>query len=292
MQLSYAMGFLIAFLSTFVHTAKDLVSKKLTLAIDGTTSTFCSFAYALPFYLILLGVCYLFGYEVITFSTHFLLLVLLRSLSDSGAEWCKMQAIGYAEISLIAPFLALSPVFLLVFSPLITGDPLTANGVLAIVLSLGGSAFLLSKPKGTRSPEAMKGIGFGIMSSFFFSLNICFDRLAVQVASPVFSGFMMTLVATFFFLPAVVLRRDRLTSIAGAGRLLSLRGGLEVAFMVTKLSALTFLQAPYVAAVSRLSILFSIIGGRILFKEEDLKRRLIAGLLIVSGAVVAVLGKL
>ena len=70
---------------------------------------------------------------------------------------------------------------------------------------------------------------------------------------------------------------------------LLIRGALEVAFMVTKLWALVYLQAPSVAAVTRLSLLFLIVGGHFFFKEGDLVKRLLAGLLVVGGALVVII---
>jgi drug/metabolite transporter (DMT)-like permease len=61
------------------------------------------------------------------------------------------------------------------------------------------------------------------------------------------------------------------------------RGLLEVAFMVSKLYALQYLQAPYVVGVQRLSLLLSILGGSLFFKEPDVVRRLAAGILILGG---------
>jgi drug/metabolite transporter (DMT)-like permease len=64
---------------------------------------------------------------------------------------------------------------------------------------------------------------------------------------------------------------------------------LEVIFMVCKLSALEYLQALDVVGIQRLSLLFSIIGGRVFFREPDFGRRLAAGLLILAGVTVIAL---
>ena len=49
------------------------------------------------------------------------------------------------------------------------------------------------------------------------------------------------------------------------------------------LCALQWLPAPYVVGVMRLSLVLSILGGRLFFREPDGARRLTAGLLIVGG---------
>ncbi|MCB0344053.1 MAG: hypothetical protein KDD66_03005, partial [Bdellovibrionales bacterium] len=66
------------------------------------------------------------------------------------------------------------------------------------------------------------------------------------------------------------------------------RGGLEVTFMIAKLAALQFLQAPYVSGLMKSSILVSVIGGRVLFREGDFGRRMLASALIIFGCVIIV----
>ncbi len=282
------MGVLLAFFSTLLGTGKDLVSKRISFLVDGTTSTFASFFFALPFYALLLAVCYFFDFEVTILSIHFFNLVLLRSLSDAGAEWTKMQALAGGEISLIAPFISLAPLFLLLLSPLITGDPLTVYGVLAVVISVIGTLLVAARPSVRHDKAALRSIGMALLTSFFFAINTCFDRLAVQVSTPVFSGFAMTLLAALFFMPLVIFKPHRMSSLRVAAPLLFLRGAIETIFMVTKLWALVYLSAPSVAAISRLSLIFSIVGGKVFFDDKDFGRRMAGGVLIVVAALLVV----
>jgi len=281
-----AMGFLAALLSAVFSSAKDLLSKRLAFQLDGTVSTFASFWFALPFYVLLLAVLYLLGVETFEWSLFFLMLVLLRSITDTVAEWLKMYAFAYGDISMVATFFSLSPLFLLITSPLITRDPLSLSDIIAVVLVVGGSLLMVYRPAKTGWADQKKGILLATGAALFFSLNSCFDRLAVQCGTPVFSGFTMTLLSALFLAPFVVFRRDRLQALRVYRTGLLIRGGLEIAFMVCKLYALRFLQAPDVVAVQRLSLVLSIIGGRMFFKEPDFRRRLAAGLLILGGVFV------
>ncbi len=280
------MGFLAAVLSAVFSASKDLLSKRLAFQLDGTVSTFASFGFALPFYVLLLVVLYLLGVETFAWSLPFLVLVLLRSLTDTFAEWLKMYAFAHGDISVVATFFSLSPLFLLITSPLITGDPLSLPDVVAVVLVVGGSLLLVYRPTQTGWATQQKGILLASGAALFFSLNSCFDRLAVQRGTPVFSGFTMTLLSALFLTPLVVLRRDRWQALWRHQTGLWLRGGLEIAFMVCKLYALQFLPAPDVVAVQRLSLVLSMLGGRLFFKEPVFQRRLAAGILILLGVFV------
>jgi uncharacterized membrane protein len=301
------MGLIAALASAVLASAKDLVSKRLAFRLDGTASTFASFAYALPFYVLILTVLYFLEEETFALSGAFLLLVLLRSITDTLAEWLKMSAFTHGDISLVVSFFSLSPVIMLFTSPLITGDVPSFWGSAAVVIVTIGSLLLVYRPissaswngdkstsEGTENRIATnpvpgsfaaqkKAILLAICAALFFSLNSCFDRLAVQKAHPVLSGFAMTLLSAIFLLPLILGNTVRLAGLGSNWRGLWIRGFLEAAFMVCKLTALQYWQAPYVAGFQRFSLVLSIIGGRVFFKEADFGRRLAAGILILGG---------
>jgi drug/metabolite transporter (DMT)-like permease len=280
------MGLLAALLSTIFSSSKDLMSKRLAFRLDGTVSTFASFAFALPFYLLLLAALWLHGAEPFTCSLAFLTLVLLRSLTDTFAEWLKMHAFAHGDLSLVVLVLSLSPLLLLIASPLLTGDPLTLAEVASVVLVVAGSTLMVYRPSGYKGSSQKRGILLAAGAGLFFTLNSCFDRLAVERGTPVFSGFAMTLLSALFLCPLVLGRADRLGALRTHHLGFLTRGLLETAFMVCKLFALQTMHAPAMAGIQRLSLLLSIIGGRVFFKEQDFKRRLAAGCLIVAGVAV------
>jgi drug/metabolite transporter (DMT)-like permease len=277
------MGLFVALLSAIFSAAKDVVSKRLASRLDGMSSTFASFACALPFYVVLLALLYFAGAETFTLSLTFFTLVLLRSVTDTLAEGMKMHALAHGDLSIVATFFALSPLFLLFTSPLITGDRLTFVEAAAVILTVSGSLVLVYRPSHLGWARQKKGILLATGAALFFSLNSCFDRLAVKEGTPVFAGFAMTLLSALFLFPFVALDRERRAKLRAEHRSLWLRGLLEVSFMSAKLYALQTLQAPDVAAIQRLSLLLSIIGGRVFFKEQDFGRRLTAGALILGG---------
>src|SRR3989442_15567184 len=98
------MEFFAALLSAVFSSSKDLLSKRLAFRLDGTVSTFASFWFALPFYVLVLVVLYPLGVETFECSLPFLALVLLRSITDTFAEWMKMHAFAHGDVSLVATF--------------------------------------------------------------------------------------------------------------------------------------------------------------------------------------------
>lgn len=281
------MGLFAAFLSALFSATKDLVSKRLAFRLHGTVSTFASFAFALPFYLLLIAALLLWKGTAFELPEAFLLLVVLRSITDAFAEGMKMHAFNHGDISVVASFFSVSPLFLLFLSPLITGDSVSVSEAVAVVLVVLGSLALVYRPSQADWHKQRKGIGLALGAAVFFALNSCFDRRAVVGGNPYFTpvlaGFAMTLLSAVLILPVAFARQGSVSSLRQHWAGLSLRGFFEVAFMVGKLSASQYLTAPKVAAVLRLSVVFSIIGGRVFFKEADFPRRLLAGVLIVAG---------
>ncbi|HEV3204590.1 MAG TPA: DMT family transporter, partial [Gemmataceae bacterium] len=153
------------------------------------------------------------------------------------------------------------------------------------VLVVVGSLALVYRPTQQEWSRQKKGILLAIAASFFFSLNSCFDRLAVQEGTPVFAGFTMTLLSTLVFCPFLFGNPERIETVQKYEVGLFVRGFMEIAFMVCKLYALQYLQAPYVVALQRFSLILSIIGGRVFFKETDFARRLASGVVILLGVV-------
>src|SRR5262249_45357823 len=237
------MGLLAALLSSVFSSSKDLMSKRLAFRLDGTVSTFASFAFALPFYVVLLAVLALLGHETVTLTLTFFTLVLLRSTTDTLAEWMKMHAFGHGDLSMVVLVLSLSPLLLLVTSPLITRDRVTLVEVVSVVLVVAGTILRVYQPSARSWGGQKKGLLYAAGAACFFSFNACFDRLAVEEGTPVFSGFAMTLLSALFLSPLIFGNKDRLRSLRLHRGGFLLRGLLETAFMVCKLSAMQSFNA-------------------------------------------------
>lgn len=283
------MGIIFALSAAVFMTAKDIVSKKLSSRLDGTFSAFASFAYALPFYFAALAIFYAFGLEVFDIRPGFWSYILIRSVTDTFAEWMKMSALAHCELSVVSSLLSLAPVFLLVISPIITGDHIPPVGAAAVIVVVVGNLLIISPKREGKREFTPKGVMYAAGAAFFFSLNTCYDRLAVRSASPIFSGFVMTALAGMFLYPLVLKRRSEISLMSAESKPLTLRGLLELVFMVSKLYALKYLPGPYVVGIQRSSLLLSIAGGRIFLGERHLGRKLLAGFLIFGGVAAIIL---
>lgn len=285
------LGILIAIIAAILATSKDIVSKKLSSSLSGTASTFASFAYALPFYLILIPLAWATGYEQFSVGQNFIFLVFLRSLSDAAAEWLKMTSFTYADVSFLVPFMSVGILFVSLLSPTLTGDQISTPGYCGIFLIfIGCLAFTLEiKKQSINGKKMLIGALFALGSSFFFAVNGCIDRLAANQASPLIAGFSVTFVAALLFLPAILKTPTALTAIRMESKQCLLRGIFETFFMIAKYAALVFLPIHIVSGVMKSSLLFTIIGGNTILGEREFLRRFIAGIFIFIGIILLVL---
>ena len=278
-------GVLVALLSTLFVTAKDVTSKSLAFRVDGTVSAFASFAFALPYYFVVLLVLHLCGVESFAVKSGFFLFIIFRALSDTLAEWMKMHALTEGDLSLVTALLSLYPAILLITSPLITGDPLTPAAIGSTLIIVAGTIVLVYRPRGSTAKVPARAVLLGLGAAFFFSINTSLDRMAAQTGSPVYSGFLMTLLAGVFLTVPLLRRPGWKAALAGNTRGFFIRGFFEIGFMVTKLYALSVLPAPYVIAITRLALLFTIVSGKVMFNELDFTRRFTAGVAICGGVI-------
>jgi drug/metabolite transporter (DMT)-like permease len=280
------MGILLALLSATLGASKDLVSKHLTVSLDPTTSTFASFFFALPFYVVALLCCTLTGHISFEVGASFWTLVLLRTLSDAAAEWSKLKSLSLGDISFVAPIISLTPLFLLIIAPLITGDATSFHGIIAVVLSVLGSLLLFTERQSGK--PKIKAVMFALITAFFFALNSSFDRLTVQSAHPLVAGATMTALAALLFLPPILYGAAKRAALKNSLTPLLIRGLLETGFMTIKLGALFYLAPQYVSAIGRLSLLCTVIGGHVIYKEGYFWRRMSASALIIAGVVMII----
>ena len=280
------MGFLAALISAFSATAKDVVSKSLSAKVHPDVSTFASFIFALPYYIVVIAIAAACGMEPLIYSGYFLILVLARSITDVFAEGFKMKAFASGDISLVSSFLSLSPLILAIISPLITGDRVTRYDLLALVLIVLGSVMFLRRDKSTGGVFQLKAVIYALLASVAFALNTCFDRLAVASSGPLISGFAVTLMAGVFSVPLALRHRTALGDLSLYRRGFFVRGAWETIFMVSKLFAMTLVEAHVVLGISRVSLILSVLAGRVAFKEGDTGRRMAATALIYAGLII------
>jgi drug/metabolite transporter (DMT)-like permease len=209
-----------------------------------------------------------------------------------------IRAFRLADASLVAPLTLLTPVLMLVTSPIMLGEqtpPLGVVGVLFTVLGVG----LLDAGK-TNHASGRRRLDFRLFiadpgaramtaTAALWSIGANIDKLGVLASSPLIWIASVTICIALFCLiywlagprPPVTPHALRYAFFAGASMCIG---------NTVQMWALTVLFAPYVIAIKRLSALFTVIAsGR--FLQEETGGRFVGVMVMLVGALMIALSR-
>ena len=211
------------------------------------------------------------------------------------------RALKLTDISLAAPFLALTPLFTILIAYLMIGERIRSVGALGIVLiSMGVYSINIKEAKyGIFHPLkaifSNKGTLYMAIVAVVFSFTAVISKKAMLYASPQTIPFIYNLSITLVMSPLIfyrlktgrsVLRKDRKTALSFLA--LGFTAALSAIFYFKSI-ALT--DVAYAISLKRLSLLLSVGYGFLLFKERDIHVRLISTACMVLGAALIFISK-
>lgn len=200
-----------------------------------------------------------------------------------------IKAIKSSPLSVTLPIVSLTPVFLLITSPLIVGEYPKLLGIIGIISTVVGSYILnLSKKKeGLLEPliSIFKEEGPRLMFfvAFIWSITSNIDKIAVQNSNSLLFSFASSVTVLMFLTVVLLIKKSSFGIVFKQSKILAPIGfasGLSIAFQML---AISMTIVPNVITIKRTSALFGIAWGKLFFKEENIKERL-------AGAVIMLLG--
>ncbi|MEK9160639.1 MAG: EamA family transporter [Patescibacteria group bacterium] len=210
------------------------------------------------------------------------------------------KALRTSDVSLVSPMTQLTPLILLVTSPIMIGESLTTAGVLGVVGIVFGSYAMSLGSKDNTSANPFRsfarlfsdrGVQFALLASLLYGFSSNLDKMGVLATSPVWwiaiQALMMSLPVYLWMRFSslrshlVLTRRQFSYSI--------LPGITSGTGSIVQMIAISIWPVPYVIAVKRLSALVSVVSGAVLFKEENFFWRLIGALIMVLSTIAIIL---
>jgi drug/metabolite transporter (DMT)-like permease len=222
-------------------------------------------------------------------------LLLGSSLLNVGAFYFFVRAYRLSDASLAAPLLLLTPVLMLVTSPILVGQRVSALGAAGVVLSVAGGFVLALSEPGARPRASLMtfirdpGVRSMGLTAAIYSVTANMDKLGVEASTPVFwvaAAFDTIAVASLVLLLA---SRPRAVSLSQL-RYACAAGAANAVGNVTQMYALTLLFVPYVIALKRMSALFTVIVGGLAL-GESFRTRLLGAAIMFAGAAVVILAR-
>ncbi|MCK4463056.1 MAG: DMT family transporter [Candidatus Omnitrophica bacterium] len=218
---------------------------------------------------------------------------------ELGAFLLFLKSIKISPLSLTFPFLGLTPVFSILAAYLFLGERVNHQGVAGIMLIAIG-AYLLNADlikKGVLEPikkvYTEKGSMLMIMVAFIYSITSILGKKGVLLSSPtlfplVYYPIFLVVYTIFIFF---WLKRNNLNlKLNKFYFLILILSSLSfVLGIMFHFKAISMIEVPYMISVKRMSLLFSVLYGAIIFKEKNIRYRLIGASVMVAGVLVLVM---
>ncbi|PPD44619.1 MAG: hypothetical protein CTY15_06650 [Methylocystis sp.] len=210
------------------------------------------------------------------------------------AYFFYIRGFRLSDASLVAPLVLLTPVLMLVTSPIMTGERAPPMGMLGVLLTVLGVGLLdANEETGRRFNFAVfvkdAGARYMLATAAIWSITANIDKLGVKASTPLIWIAAVTIViALCSIVYWLVGPRKR----AGFASLrYALLAGSAMAFGNTvQMWALTVLFTPYVIAIKRLSALFTVLASSHVLKEET-GGRLLGAAVMLAGAVMIAMAR-
>lgn len=213
---------------------------------------------------------------------------------ELAAMLIYMRAIRDHPLSLTLPYLAFTPVFVILTGFVLLGERVSLAGAGGILLVVAG-AWLLNVRHA--SPGAWRswslplrailrepGSRMMLAVAFLYSLTSAMGKGAMQYMAPEhFGAFYFVLLGTAAVALLAGPRPRLLRTIWRRPWAVLAVAGLSALMVFTHFLALQQVEVAYMIAVKRTSLLFGILYGALLFKEAGLGAHALAGALMLAG---------
>lgn len=284
--------FYLSIFCAFSLATADVLSKKALVYTKESSISFIRFAFCLPpLYVMLL----FNGIPVI--KDGFWTVLILSTPLEIAAMMLYNRSIKISPLSLTLPFLAFTPVFLIFSAYLIIGEVPNAYGLIGIVLiTVGGYSLNLDMTKGIFYPfkaiTKERGSLLMLIVAFLYSITSVFGKMMVDRADYAFTpAAYFTVVTLITGIIVYVKGESPLKGILTTNKPHLFIGIFSCLMIISHFMALSEAKVEYMISVKRSSMLFGIVYGALIFKEVDIRKRLVSAVIILVGIfLIGVLG--
>ncbi|WP_429221579.1 EamA family transporter [Methanobacterium oryzae] len=285
------LSYLFATLSAFFESMKEVFSKKGLKDVDEYIITWAFGFFALPF----LALPLVF-FKTPNLGSAFWLALIIGGILNLLATVFHMKSIKKSDLSVTVPLMAFTPLFLLITAPLIIGEYPTLLGIIGVVLIVIGSYVLNfnDKEKGYLTPfKAMleeHGPRLMLVAAFLLSLSSTVDKIGVLNSSPIFWAFSVHIFTTLTLAPILLYEIENHLKISSTELKILISIGIFSALsIIFQMTAISLTLVAYVIAIKRTSIVISVLLGHFIFKEIDIKERLLGASIMIIGVILITL---
>lgn len=285
------LWFVLSLLTALAMSSEGAWQKKFFSHLGPHAMAMYSIVYSVPFFLLVFAFI-----PHPSLGSEFWVSFLASFLLNAIAYFLYVKAIQTSPLSLTIPYLALTPGFMIITGRFLLDEEPNLYGVLGIFLSLVGGYILNVDTRRWSPLEPLKvafkekGSRLMLVVALIYSVSAVLDKKAIIHSSPLFFGvFFYIVFGPTLFLYWVLKGKLRWDFWKGDPLKGVVAGLLVFLHSVFHAWAISLTKAAYMISVKRLSVLFSVIYGWLIFEEENMAARLGGAVLMVAGAVVIAL---
>lgn len=209
---------------------------------------------------------------------------------EACAYYCYMKAIKVSPLSLTLPFLAFTPIFVIITGRVTLGEKLNLMGIVGIILIGAGSYCLnISCIKGgvfapIRAVLKEQGSLLMLLVSFLYSLTSVLGKIGIQHSNPYFFAstyfiiFTILMTALMPLIPGALLTRITKLSLKSI-----IIGGVNAVMIFSHMLSISMVEAAYMMSVKRTCLLFGILYGAWWFREKGTGERFLGAVIMLTG---------
>jgi len=205
-----------------------------------------------------------------------------------------MKALNAADISIISPISGLSPLLLLMTTPLIVSEVPSVLGLIGVLIATSG-IYLLEVDKTNKSINILQpfkslsenpGAKYIIIVVLLYSISAPVDKIGVLASSPIMYTLTHHIGVVSVLTPLMLYKHgsETIPKIRNDIKFVSTVGALSGLAVLLQMIALTYTLVIYVITVKRCGILISVLYGS-QNKNKYSKQRIIAGFVILIGLI-------
>ena len=271
--------------TAFFEAVKDVFSKQNLKQSDEYVV-----AWSLAFFSVIFLTPWVIYTGIPALNTQFWISLLIGGSINAVTTLLYIKAIKVSDLSLTVPLVALTPLFMLLTSPLIVGEYPKFFDYIGILLIVAGSYLLNIKKKSQGYLAPFKallnepGPKFMLIVAFLWSITSNFDKIGVKNSSPIFWLFSLFGTMTILLLPVLLQKTPNPSrKIIKQLPMLAAMGFFNAVGVLCQMQALTLTLVVQVIAIKRTSVLMGVLFGHFIFKEKDIQQRLLgAGIMILG----------
>jgi len=205
-----------------------------------------------------------------------------------------IKALSRYDLSMTAPLLSLTPLFLLVTGSVFLDETISISGIAGVLIVLLGIYVMnISHLKEGmlapfRSLLKNEGAVLVIIVALIYTVTSTMGKKVVTLTGSSFFSFWYLFLLSFALIPVMCWKGESPLQIFKNFRINLLIGTLVGLATYTIFTAYNYAPIAYVIAVKRTSIIFSVLLGRLVFKEHCFGQRVVGAALAFAGIIVII----